>query len=268
MTKLGLISRDDILVNARIKFIPDDDGNYYPYELTCFDRCVYVASDIETVDKSCKFGDFNLDEVPESEHVYDEAENRRKSYNRARNNLFDLLMCTPSFDCFVTLTLDGDKINRYDYGEVVKRLGVWLDNRVRRKSLTYVLVPEFHKDGAVHFHGLFNFDALNTVRACNAHTGAPLSDDEGRPIYNLKDYAFGFSTVIPLSGENARVATAKYCYKYITKSKGEKVGGRYYLSGGALGRPRYEFVTVDYENVDAKEISIASASLKLKKVKL
>ena len=266
--KNAIVNRDDTLVNGRIKYIPNDDGEYIPYELVCFNRNIYCASDLERSDIKSKYGDFELENVIEAESVKDEAENRRKSYNRARNNLFDLLMCTPSFNCFLTLTLDSEKIDRYDYGTVVKALGVWLDNRVRRKSLHYVLVPEFHKDGAVHFHGLCNFDALKTVRACNAHTGTPLSDDEGRPIYNIVDYPYGFNTVIPLTGENARIATAKYCYKYITKSKGEKVGGRYYLSGGNLGRPRYDYVCVDYESVGGVEYCISQANLSLKKLKL
>lgn len=269
-TKISLVNRDDCLVNGRIKYIPDDDGEYYPYELTCFDRNVFSGKyDLERRDIKSKYGDFFLDDIDDElcSSTNDE-ENRRKSYNRARNNLFDLLMCTPSLNCFLTLTLDSSKIDRYDYTAVVKALGVWLDNRVRRNKLHYVLVPEFHKDGAVHFHGLCNFEALQVVRACNAHTGTPLSDDEGRPIFNIADYRFGFNTVIPLSGENARVATAKYCYKYITKSKGEKVGGRYYLSGGSLGRPRYSYVSLDYDSVEGVEMCISQANLKLKKLKL
>ncbi|MFQ7854076.1 MAG: hypothetical protein ACLRIS_01925 [Flavonifractor plautii] len=50
-------------------------------------------------------------------------------------------------------------MNRYDVREVTRHLNHWLDNQVRRKGLAYVLVPERHKDGAIHFHGFFN-DAL------------------------------------------------------------------------------------------------------------
>ena len=58
-----------------------------------------------------------------------------------------------------TLTLDPARVNRYDVREVTRHLNHWLDNQVRRKGLAYVLVPERHKDGAIHFHGFFN-DAL------------------------------------------------------------------------------------------------------------
>ncbi len=270
MEKFNLVNRDDFLVNARIKYIPDDNGVYQPYEMTVFDRSVYVTADLERVKgkKYADWSDFELDKVPEPDSVPDEAENRRKSFCRAKNNLFDLLMCTPSFDSFVTLTVSADKADRHDYTEIVKKLGIWLDNRVRRNGLKYVLVPERHKDGAVHFHGLLNKDCLKLVRAASPYTGEALSDNHNRPIYNIKDFPLGFTTVIPLSGENARIATAKYCYKYITKSGGEKVGGRYYLSGGDLGRPRYSFDDVDYMSVGGKEINIPQANLKLKKIKL
>ncbi len=264
--ELLYVNRDDILVNGRIKYIPDDKGEYFPYELTCFDRNIYATADIEKV---FSLADGEKEKKKKREATpSDDEESRRKSYNRARNNLFDLLMCTPAFDCFVTLTFDGRLIDRYNYDEIVKRIGVWLDNRVRRKGLKYVLVPEHHKDGAVHFHGLMNTAALTLSRSFNAHNGSALFDDEGRPIFNIADFTLGFTTVIPLSGDNARVATAKYCYKYITKSQGKKVGGRYYLSGGDLGRPRYEYVICDYDSISGKEMEIKQANLKLKKVKL
>ncbi len=181
-------------------------------------------------------------------------------------------MCTPSLNCFVTLTFAPDKVNRTDYGEIVKKLSIWLDNRVRRHGLKYVLVPEYHKDGeSVHFHGLMNFEALTLVRATNnkkgRYLGQELCDDKGRPIFNIKDFTLGHTTVIPIEGVNGREACAKYCYKYIVKSGGQKVGGRYYLSGGDLGRPRYEYINVDFEALEAKEIDIKGV-MKMKRVNL
>lgn len=259
---------ENVKINARIKYMMDDNGEYQPYELCCFDRPVFKDSDWE-------LADFNLGKKKPSSDAEQltpsaerEAENRRKSFCRARNKLFDLLYGTPQFDTFVTLTFDPDKIDRYDYDAIVKKIGVWLDNRVRRKGLVYGLVPEYHKDGAVHFHGLMNSSALDLKRSVNPYNGEAMNDDEGRPIYNIADFPLGFTTAIVITGENSRTATAKYCYKYITKSGGKKVGGRYYLSGGDLGRPRYEYIYADFENIDAKTIVIEQASLKLKKVKL
>lgn len=257
-----------LLTNARIRWLPDCFGVYQPYEIVAFDRPVFVPAGWERT--GCNSDNSYNDDIIEviNACVDNSSENRRKSYNRARNKLFDILLCTLSFDCFVTLTLSSEKVDRYDYGEVVKRLNRWLDNRVRRNSLVYAIVPEKHKDGAIHFHGLMNFSALKTERAYSPHTLKPLFDNSGREMYNILDFSLGFSSVIPLSGDNARIAAAKYCYKYITKTHGEKVGGRYYLSGGNLGRPRYTYCNVDYESLDGREYIIGNKFVCVKKKRI
>ena len=258
---------EEVFCNARIRYLPDETGVYRPYELVCFSRNSFKEPGWEAPPQPKKKS--KVDEIFDAaeEQPLRDAENRRKSYQRARNKLFDLLMCTTAFDTFVTLTLDPEKIDRFDYGEIMKKWRVWFDNRVRRRDLVYAFVPERHKSGAIHFHGLCNGGALDLARAHSPYTGEALSDDEGRPIYNLTDFPYGFTTAITLSGENARTATAKYCYKYITKSDGEKIGGRYYLSGGALGRPRYEYTTVDFDTIPGKEITVCG-SITCKKVRL
>lgn len=272
-------TQDEALVNGRIKFLPDENGVFRPYELLCFEKSVFLRPGYEILKKErkpvyvqeCLFGDDwgkepDPLEVNEEYQARRERENRRKSYCRARNNLFDILTCTVAFDSFATLTLSAEQIDRYDYSSVVKKLGQWLDNRVRRNSLVYAFVPEKHKDGAIHFHGLINKSAVRLTRAVNPYNGNPLTDDDGREVFNIQDFPFGFTTVIPLSGENARIATAKYCYKYITKSGGEKVGGRYYLSGGAVGHPRYEYGNFDYRSLDAETLTVGGC-MDFKKIK-
>lgn len=84
-----------------------------------------------------------------------------RAVRRARAAVRDIAMSNP-MTYFVTLTLDPLRVDRYDPAAVVHRLNGWLSNRVQRHGLKYVLVPERHKDGAVHFHGFFN-DALPMV---------------------------------------------------------------------------------------------------------
>ena len=261
------LSRDEISTNARIRYLPDENGEYKPYELLAFSRRTFIPSGFESSGNRKKITEQNdriFDSIESSE--FSRLENRRKSFNRARNMLFDIAMSTTVFDCFVTLTLDAKEVDRYSYDEVIRRLNVWLSNRVQRNDLTYILVPEYHKDKAIHFHGLCNFDALKTVRAFNPYNGTELSDNMDRPIYNIKDFKLGYSSVIPLSGENARTATTKYCYKYITKSGGNMVGGRYYLSGGKLGRPKYEYINVDFDSLPCETIKVGGI-IEVKKYK-
>ena len=251
------LNKDTIATNARIRYLPNEAGEYVPYELLCFPSSTFIPPGWESSDKGKnkrKRDEEFFDAVEDTE--FSRRENQRKSFNRARNMLFNLAMSTTAFDCFVTLTFSSEHINRYDYDEIVSKLNTWFDNRVRRHGLVYVFVPEYHNDGAIHFHGLCNFSALKTVRAHSPYTGKPLFDDAGREIYNLSDFRLGLNTVIPLSGENARVATTKYVYKYMTKLEGKKIGGRYYLSGGDLGRPKYQYVNVDYDAMPGKEIKV------------
>ena len=65
-------------------------------------------------------------------------------------------------------------------------------------------------------------------------------------MYNIDDWNLGFTTAIRLYGD--RAAVAAYIGKYITK--GEKVGGRWYYSGGELQRPRYMYSRVDFESFE------------------
>ena len=164
-----------------------------------------------------------------------------RSMRRARAQVRDLALANP-FRWFVTLTLDQTKVDRYDMAAITRKLNAWLDNQVRRHGLAYVLVPERHKDGAIHFHGFFN-DAVRAV--FSGHR-----DREGHPVYNLPAWSLGFTTAIELYGDyHAAVA---YVCKYIGK-QGEKPGGRWYYSGGALQRPQVSFADLGPRDLEALE---------------
>ena len=160
------------------------------------------------------------------------ADNLRRAKSRARKAVFDFAMCNPDLDTFVTFTLNGELIDRYDYNIVIKKLNNWLGNRVRRNGLKYVFVCEKHKDGALHFHGVLNSSAVTLTDS--GHT-----DRNGHKIYHVDSWQWGFTTAIYCYGR--RSAVCKYITKYITKST-EKVGGRWYYSGGELKKPRYEYL--------------------------
>ena len=170
-------------------------------------------------------------------------ERKRASLDRAKRRakaaLTDLALCN-DFSYFVTLTLDRRKVDRYDVKEITRKLNHWLDNHVRRNGLKYVLVAEKHKDGAVHFHGFFN-DALPVVDSGHV-------DKKGHTVYNLPAWDLGFTTAIALYGDKR--AAVGYCAKYITKAQ-EKIGGRWYYSGGNLARPSVTVCDADFEAVSS-----------------
>lgn len=164
------------------------------------------------------------------------AANAERAKRRARVAVRDLGRCN-EFAYFVTLTLDRRKVDRYDPAAVVGKLNRWLDNCVRRHGLAYVLVPELHRDGAIHFHGFFN-GALRAVDSGH-------KDKQGHTVFNLPGWTLGFSTAIALYG--SREAAVAYCCKYVVKQQ-DRIGGRWYYSGGALRRPTVEWCDVDFDD--------------------
>ena len=182
-----------------------------------------------------------------------------RAQRRAKATVKDLALSN-DFTHFVTFTLDPKKVDRYDMKEITRKLNAWLDNHVRRDGLAYVLVPERHQDGAIHFHGLIN-GALPLVDSGTVDTGKgkprrPRSEAQrarwlaegGHVVYNVPGWSLGFSTAIKLYGERRRAVG--YVCKYIAKQIGPdgtpgKIGGRWYYSGGALQRPAVTFCDVD-----------------------
>lgn len=160
--------------------------------------------------------------------------NLDRARSRARAKVRQLALAN-EFQWFVTLTLDPAKIDRYDAAEVVRKMSQWCDNRVRRKGLRYILVPEHHADGAIHFHGFFN-GALEAVES-------GLTDKRGHKVYNLPDWTLGFTRAVRLYGEYGAAVT--YVTKYIGKET-EKIGGRWYYSGGALAAPEERELPINY----------------------
>lgn len=189
------------------------------------------------------------------------AENIKRAVRRAKQNLRDLALCN-DMRYFVTLTLDASVIDRYDMKEITRRLNAWCSNQVQRCGLAYVLVPERHKDGAVHFHGFVN----NAVEVVDSGTlSVPWDKKPRRPrddqeradwinkgakiVYNLPAWPLGFTTAIELYGDP--VAAVNYCCKYVGKQQAgelpEKIGGRWFYHGGCRNRPEVRYADVDFD---------------------
>ena len=207
-----------------------------------------------------------------------EGEDMLRSVRRARAQLRRLALSN-SFQYFVTLTLDAEKIDRFDGKAITRALNTWCDNMVRRHGLRYVLVPERHKDGAFHFHGFFAGDGLQAVDSGTLdmdgwkHPRKPRSaaerqrwlDAGARIVYNLPQWKLGFTTAIKLYGEYSHAVG--YVCKYVGKQEGQRPLGRWYFSGGALRHPEKEVYTLDYRQLkenfgrNAVELAIPGQSL-------
>lgn len=212
-------------------------------EVMIANKPVFKAYDGDDSNRSKrhKSKDENDDFDPEKGSPADSADSLQRSKRRARKAVFDYAMSNPDLDVFITLTLSPEQIDRTDYNAIVKKLNSWLDYRVRKHGLKYVLVAEYHKDGeAIHFHGLVNSTAVELVDSGK-------KDKKGHKVYNLPEWRLGFTTAIKVYGGKTRGGVCKYICKYIGKSD-SKVGGRWYYSGGDLQKPEYEYM-IDTRNL-------------------
>lgn len=246
------VSESCVFCNAQIKRYPDGSA-----VVTVFDRNIIRAPGFEACGAQERpEAVAECSSTPEKESGK-EAANLARSKRRARAAVYDIAMAT-DFELFATFTVSPEMVkDRFDDAEVFQHLYDWLDNCVRRRGLCYVLVPEYHKKGGLHFHALIN-DALpkrdsGTVslpgggkprRPRSAAQRASWLAAGGHPVYNLSAWRLGFSTAIRLYGD--RAAAVGYVTKYITKSE-KKIGGRWYYSGGELRRPKVETLKLDFD---------------------
>lgn len=166
---------------------------------------------------------------------------RKKIENQSRRKqkIYDLARSNP-FEWFVTLTFDPDKVDRFDYDSCSAALFDFTHLLAVKGGYRWVIVPEQHKNGAYHFHGLVSGD-LNVVRALHPRTGEPLVDKSGRPVYNVLDYQAGFTTATPVT-DQARASS--YLTKYLTKDIQVPKGKKGYWASRNLAKPVEEYVVM------------------------
>ena len=240
-------TKNEVFFNARLKYYPTLDGKLEAHELLVFPEPTFKEQGWEVAD--------DIPSVRKKKSDEPDSDSARKARGRAKNRLFDLLMSNRDIDYFVTLTFDPDKVDRMSYDDVIKKLGTWLDNKSRRQGLRYILCPEYHKKGGIHFHGFMNCESLKLEAARSPHTGRLLKTSGKKQIYNIESFPLGFTTAVMIGeDEREREAVAKYVYKYITKSDA-KIGGRYYLHGGELREPVTKLFDLNYFDVPADAVS-------------
>lgn len=146
------------------------------------------------------------------------------SISRARSSIFEYSMCN-DFDYFVTLTLDPKKYDRYDLNGYIKDLGQFIRNyrRIHKVNVQYLFIPEKHKDGAWHIHGL-----IKGIPPDHLHVNR-----NGYLDWDAYSRRFGW---ISLDKVRSKEAVSKYILKYVSKDIDntitEKNKKMYYCSRG------------------------------------
>lgn len=243
---LILQEADELKKRVRAKYVILPDGQRKLVCVQSFDKPFFLPSGWELDSRSGDVPDFlgeDPDEDPDECSADFSAANIKRASRRAKINAFDIILSNPDLDTFATFTYrPDDALDKSSYDQCFRKLSPWLSNRVQRKGLKYVVVPERHKSGDIHFHGIMNSSALKLETARNPRSGRAIRKN-GKVVLNITDWAHGFTTAQIIGGADVdREKVAKYIFKYMGKQMGTKIGGRYALIGGNnLSKPVYEY---------------------------
>lgn len=152
------------------------------------------------------------------------AGNERKlseSLSRTKSAIFELALSNP-WELFVTLTLNPEYHNRKDLKSYKKKLSTWIKNYNRQHDTTikYLLIPEQHKDGNWHMHGLMMGLPEEHLHEFTEQEKLPIKIlieiKRGHKVYTWGNYekAFGYITITKIRHLES---VSKYITKYITK---------------------------------------------------
>ena len=187
--------------------------------------------------KGCELLNCDIDDEDnqdDSDPVH--KEKLSNNISRARSMIFEYAYCN-SWDYFITLTVAPDKYNRYDLKSYIKDLGKFINNYCTRyhSRILYLFIPERHKDGAWHMHGLIS-GILPKHLVINKN---------GYLDFVLYAKKFGYCSLGPLKSHGA---VSKYIIKYVTKDLACMPFGQrlYYCSKGLnTSKVLYQFDDVD-----------------------
>lgn len=162
-----------------------------------------------------------------------------ESLRRTRTTIFDYALSN-DFEYFVTFTFNPKKIDRYSIDETFNTMKYWL-NRQKKHSpdFAYVIVPEFHKDGAIHFHAL--------IRAYNGDMKPTKIFQNGKRVYNVTGFTSGFTNAQKMDDNQEK--TAGYITKYITKDTINRFNKRRYWASKNLQKPVKHYKSLEALNL-------------------
>ena len=176
----------------------------------------------------CRKSGYEIDGFTEVKHQDKNTVNTEKLSNnvaRAKTKINELALCNP-WSYFVTLTLNSEH-DRYDLKQYHSDLHKFLHSFNRRRSpenkVVYLLIPEKHKDGAWHMHGLiYGLQEADLYINGNGYLG-----------WKAYEERFGY---ISLGKVKSKDKVSSYITKYVTKDMDKNVkelgGHLYYASKG------------------------------------
>lgn len=187
----------------------------------------------------------NEQTVVSSRERQDTEERLASSISRTKSRIFELAMCN-EFSFFCTFTTSEKKVkDRYNLKEFQKNFAQFIrnQNRNRDKKINYLLIPEKHKNGAWHLHGLIEgLEIGSDLREFTLEEHLPYRLrtmlKNGEKVYNWDKYSnkYGYFTATKIKSKDA---VSAYICKYITKDLAKKVresGEHLYFASQGLKR--------------------------------
>lgn len=237
------------LYNCKIKKFRNGSKN-----ICCCAVPIWSGSSDDNKDNLSLIDDFTLilpldyDILGEPEQIKKDSVTRSDSVKRAIDSIFDLAL-NNDWNYFITFTFDPKKIDSYDYDKVSKSTNTWFNNARQRLGISYLAIPELHKSGRVHFHGLIKD---NSGKFKDTLSDFQIDPKDGKMIYNTLKWRFGWSTVKETDNQKTRLA--RYVTKYMTKDL-KKILNRMYWHSSDLLRPEIEYCNMDFQNFQVSEFS-------------
>lgn len=210
--------------------------------------------------KCCKKEGF--EEINPKNHIldYNSDEVIRCSLSRTRRNIREIALCN-NFEYFVTITVNGDNLNRFNLDDVQNQLKKSLKKIKRKNSdFQYIIITERHVNGAFHFHGL--------VKGLDEKSSDLYINKYGYLSSHILDTEIGY---VSFSKIKDLTRVSNYITKYITKSCVKNSHNQVYISSkGLIKATREEFSHIDfipsYSNdfVDIKDFTLDELSTEQK----
>lgn len=154
---------------------------------------------------------------------------------------------------FVTFTYNPKKYPTNE--KQFKRMKTVLKELKRKHGkFNYLLVPELHQNGNIHWHGVIDFSNMQNElkEAKNSHTGELLKYN-GNQLYNFKYWdSTGFSNISKIKNISK---VSNYITKYVSKNIGKTVGinKKKFWSSRAENKPEERYLTFEEtQNIQEK----------------
>lgn len=170
-------------------------------------------------------------------------EKSKNNISRAKGRIFELALCNP-WTIFLTFTLSPERYDRNDLKKFQKDVSQFVRDYNKKYGLEvkYVLIPEEHKKGGWHMHGLLMGLPIGHLREFSLKEKLPKYIREklkdGQAVYEWEAYRkrFGFCD---LELVRDSFAVSAYVTKYITKDLDRTVkesGAHLYYCSQGLAR--------------------------------